>query len=42
MLPIKGDSNSDRQAQRMLLFKSAKNVLRLCMKLISVTPLEKI
>lgn len=41
-LPIKGDNNPDRQAERMLLFKSAKNALRACMKLISVTPLEKV
>lgn len=41
-LNVKGDSDPEQQAQRMLLFKSAKNALCVCMKLISVTPLEKI
>lgn len=41
-LPIKGDDNSKRQSQRMLLFRSARNALRVCMKIISVTPLDKI
>lgn len=42
MLSVKGDSNVDQQAQRMLLFMAAKNALKVCMKLISVTPLNKI
>ncbi|XP_031621410.1 probable arginine--tRNA ligase, mitochondrial [Contarinia nasturtii] len=42
ILMVKGDNNPDRQAQRMLLFRSAKNALKSCMKLISVTPLEKV
>lgn len=41
-LPIKGDSDLNRQSQRMLLFRSARNALRVCMKIISVTPLDKI
>lgn len=41
VLIVKDESNVDRQAQRMLLFRLARRTLAQCMRIIGLTPLTK-
>lgn len=41
MLNVKDEPNVDRQTQRILLFRLARNTLAKCMRMIGLTPLTK-